>query len=92
MLMTRWMCNNSNPSGADNSYENLLPQGHRLHAVYLATVAKHALVNWGINFQTIEAFNEPDIRWSWNGTQVRCPRPTASDAPLLVFQPFRYAC
>ena len=69
------MCNNSNPSGAYNGYENLLPQGYRLHAIYLATVARHALVNWGITFQTVEAFNEPDINWAWNGTQVGCPPP-----------------
>jgi galactan endo-1,6-beta-galactosidase len=68
-----WMCLNHNPSGAKDGGNNLQPWNYHQHAVYLATVARHAHDHWGIDFASVEAFNEPSARW-WTegGTQEGC--------------------
>ena len=66
-----WMLYNHNPSGAANgSSDNLQSGNYQSDAIYLATVAKYAADHWGINFNTVEPFNEPSANW-WNsnGTQ-----------------------
>ncbi len=58
-----WMCDNHNPSGnADGGQDNLQTWNHQQHAVYLATIAKYAHDNWGFDFHSVEAFNEPMLQ------------------------------
>jgi galactan endo-1,6-beta-galactosidase len=68
-----WMCYYHNPSGHPMGWTNLQSWNYRQHAVYLATVAKYAHDNWGVNFTSVEAFNEPSGPW-WTdtGTQEGC--------------------
>lgn len=69
-----WMCTNRNPSGAAWGYnDNLDPAYRQHHAIYLATIAKLAKDNFGIEFDSVEPFNEPSAGW-WtaNGTQEGC--------------------
>ncbi|KAL7904579.1 glycoside hydrolase family 5 protein [Trichoderma velutinum] len=66
-----WMCNNHNPSGSGSS-DNLQSWNYQNHAVYLANIAQHAQQNWGIQFQSVEAFNEPSSGWGPTGTQEGC--------------------
>ena len=84
-----WMCANHNPSGsADGASDNLQPWNHAQHATYLATIAAHARDAWGINFTTIEAFNEPIASW-WkaDGTQEGCHFDAATQAAVLAELP-----
>lgn len=68
-----WMCINHNPSGAATGGDNLQSWNYQQHAVYLATVAKYAHDHWGIDFDSVDAFNEPAADW-WraDGTQEGC--------------------
>eukprot|EP00966_Prymnesium_polylepis_P092212 2135041-Prymnesium_polylepis.1 len=69
-----WMCTNHNPSGStDGASDNLQSWNHKQHAEYLAIVAQHASTQWGVNFQSVEAFNEPISSW-WraDGSQEGC--------------------
>ena len=79
-----WMCNNSNPSGANNGTNNNLQTWNtRQHAVYLATVAKYAADNWGVTFDSVEAFNEPIANWWVSiGTQEGCHFDTSMQATV----------
>ncbi len=68
-----WMLYNHNPSGAAGGGNNLQSWNYRQHAVYLATIARYAHDHWGIDFNAVEAFNEPSAGW-WtaDGTQEGC--------------------
>lgn len=69
-----WMLNNHNPSGAFlGSMNNLPPARYHTHSVYLATVAAYAKENWGLEFTSVDPFNEP-MAWLWSavGTQEGC--------------------
>lgn len=68
-----WMCVNHNPSGADDGGNNLQDWNYQQHARYMAIVAKYAHDNWGVDFTTVDAFNEPAADWwSSTGTQEGC--------------------
>jgi hypothetical protein len=69
-----WMCLNHNPSGAANAADNnLQPWNHRQHALHLAATARRARDQWGVNFRTVDPFNEPSSAyWHANGTQEGC--------------------
>jgi galactan endo-1,6-beta-galactosidase len=62
-----WMCLNLNPSGAPDGGNNLQPWNYRQHASHLASVALYARQHWGVDFTTVEAFNEPSSPW-WKAT------------------------
>jgi len=82
-----WMCYNHNPSGSDNGTdENLQSWNYQQHAVYLATVARFASTNWGILFDTVEAFNEPMAGW-WKstGTQEGCHIGMGTQAAVINY-------
>jgi len=82
-----WMLNNHNPSGADNgNNDNLQTWNQDQFAVYLATVAKYAADNWGITFDSVEAFNEPSGNW-WTstGTQEGCHFATTTQVPVIGY-------
>ncbi|MFD9000562.1 beta-1,6-galactanase [Streptomyces sp. NPDC059582] len=68
-----WMCLNHNPSGAAGGGNNLQSWNYRRHASHLAAVAAYAKANWGVNFATVDPFNEPSSSW-WTatGTQEGC--------------------
>jgi galactan endo-1,6-beta-galactosidase len=82
-----WMCDNHNPSGAaDGADDNLQPWNYDQHAIYLAAIAQHAGANWGVNFTSVEAFNEPSSAW-WNaeGTQEGCRFDTNTQAEVIGY-------
>lgn len=59
-----WMCANQDPAGSDNGTDNNLPAcNDGQDAVYLATVVEYAKTNWGVTFNSVEAFNEPASDW-----------------------------
>lgn len=68
-----WMCINHNPSGAAGGGDNLQSWNYQQHARYLAIVAAYARDNWGVEFDSVDAFNEPAATW-WTatGTQEGC--------------------
>jgi galactan endo-1,6-beta-galactosidase len=82
-----WMLNNFNPSGPTTaSTDNLQASYDDAHAAYLATIAAYAQTNWGVTFNSIEAFNEPHGSW-WTatGTQEGCYFDTASQATVIGY-------
>lgn len=68
-----WMCLNHNPSGAAGGGNNLQPWNYAQHAQHLAVTARYARDHWGVNFRTVDPFNEPSSNW-WTatGTQEGC--------------------
>jgi galactan endo-1,6-beta-galactosidase len=82
-----WMCYNHNPSGADNGADdNLQSWNYDQHAVYLATIAAYASTNWGVNFDSVEAFNEPSADWWYaQGTQEGCHFDTNTQADVIGY-------
>ncbi|MFJ5103749.1 glycoside hydrolase [Streptomyces sp. NPDC088554] len=79
-----WMCLNHNPSGAANGGSNLQSWNYRQHASHLAAVALRAKNNWGVNFATVDPFNEPSSSW-WTatGTQEGCHINATEQAAIL---------
>ncbi|MGV9942024.1 glycoside hydrolase [Streptomyces sp. NPDC003401] len=79
-----WMCQNHNPSGAAGGGNNLQSWNHRQHASHLAAVALYARNNWGVNFATVDPFNEPSSSW-WTatGTQEGCHMDAGVQASVL---------
>ncbi|MFG2354087.1 beta-1,6-galactanase [Streptomyces sp. NPDC048521] len=81
-----WMCVNHNPSGAADGGNNLQPWNYRQHAYHLASVALYAKQNWGVDFATVEAFNEPSSSW-WTatGTQEGCHIDASVQSAVLPY-------
>lgn len=81
-----WMCLNHNPSGAADGGTNLQPWNHRQHASHLAAVALYAKSHWGVDFATVEPFNEPSSSW-WTatGTQEGCHLDSTVQAAVLPY-------
>ncbi len=81
-----WMCVNHNPSGAANGGNNLQSWNYRQHASHLAAVALRAKNNWGVNFATVDPFNEPSSSW-WTatGTQEGCHLDASVQAAVLPY-------
>lgn len=81
-----WMTSNHNPSGSDSGGENIQSWNLQQHAVYLATIAKYAKDNWGINFESVDPFNEPTANW-WksDGTQEGCHINVATQATIINY-------
>ncbi|KAH8664428.1 glycoside hydrolase superfamily [Xylariales sp. PMI_506] len=82
-----WMCYNHNPSGADSGADdNLQSWNYDSHAIYLASIAAYAKQNWGITFQSVEAFNEPIATWwSSTGTQEGCHFDVSTQAAVIPY-------
>jgi galactan endo-1,6-beta-galactosidase len=80
-----WMCLNHNPSGAADGGPNLQPWNHRQHALHLAVTARYARDRWGVNFRTVDPFNEPSSNW-WkaDGTQEGCNIPPSTQRSVLA--------
>ena|GEM_PF-709915 len=82
-----WMLDNFNPSGPTTaSTDNLQASYDDDAAVYLATIAAYAKTNWGVTFNSIEAFNEPHGSW-WisTGTQEGCYFDTPTQATVIGY-------
>ncbi|WLW54712.1 glycoside hydrolase [Streptomyces sp. YU58] len=81
-----WMCQNHNPSGASGGGNNLQTWNYRQHASHLAAVALRAKNNWGVNFATVDPFNEPSSSW-WTatGTQEGCHMDSSVQAAVLPY-------
>lgn len=82
-----WMLDNFNPSGPTTaSTDNLQTSYDDDAAVYLANVASYARTNWGVTFNSIEAFNEPHGSW-WTatGTQEGCYFDTATQVTVIGY-------
>ncbi|MEU9054176.1 beta-1,6-galactanase [Streptomyces sp. NPDC048384] len=81
-----WMCSNHNPSGAAGGGNNLQTWNYRQHASHLAATALYARNNWGVNFATVDPFNEPASSW-WTatGTQEGCHLDPAVQAAVLPY-------
>ncbi|MFS8202254.1 beta-1,6-galactanase [Streptomyces sp. CWNU-52B] len=81
-----WMCLNHNPSGASGGGNNLQSWNYRQHASHLAAVALYAKNNWGVNFATVDPFNEPSSSW-WTatGTQEGCHMDASVQAAVLPY-------
>lgn len=81
-----WQCANHNPSGSSNGVaDNLGSTNYGQHVTYLATVARHAKDSWGINFQSVEAFNEPSSGY-WvgpSGSQEGCHIGAVAQAAIV---------
>jgi len=65
-----WMTLSGCSSGAEAKHQdNLRPDMYENFVNYLATVVKHFRDTEGISFESVEAFNEPDISWGARGRQ-----------------------
>ena len=65
-----WMTVSGCSSGAIVAHQdNLRPEMYENFVNYLATVAKHFQDAEGVRFESLEAFNEPDIGWTARGRQ-----------------------
>ncbi|MFZ4276699.1 glycoside hydrolase [Streptomyces arboris] len=68
-----WMCKNHNPSGAGVHQDNIQSWNHRPYASYLAAVALRAKEDWGVDFVSVEPFNEPSAEyWHAQNKQEGC--------------------
>jgi galactan endo-1,6-beta-galactosidase len=79
-----WMLYDGNPSGATDGSGNLQSWNETAHAAYLATIARFAHDQWGIDFTSVEPFNEPSASW-WraDGTQEGCHVDAATQARVV---------
>ncbi|MEJ8669489.1 beta-1,6-galactanase [Streptomyces sp. MS1.AVA.1] len=81
-----WMCSNHNPSGAAGGGNNLQTWNYRQHASHLAATALYARNNWGVNFATVDPFNElASSWWTATGTQEGCHLDPAVQAAVLPY-------
>jgi O-glycosyl hydrolase len=65
-----WMTLSGCSSGATGKrQDNLRPDMYESFVNYLATVVKHFRDVEGVRFESLEAFNEPDIGWTTPGRQ-----------------------
>jgi O-glycosyl hydrolase len=65
-----WMTVSGCASGATVAHQdNLRPEMYQNFVNYLATVVKHFRDAEGVAFESVEAFNEPDIGWTARGRQ-----------------------
>ncbi|KAK7732541.1 Endo-beta-1 6-galactanase [Cytospora paraplurivora] len=80
-----WQLYNKNPSGSDDgSSNNLQTWNYANHTHYLAEIALYAKNNWGVDFESVEPFNEPSASW-WKatGTQEGCHFDVSTQATII---------
>ncbi|KAI8923833.1 glycoside hydrolase superfamily [Entophlyctis helioformis] len=87
-----WMTISQTARGSFTGDDNLNPANYTQFAVYLATVVRQFRLFYGINFTSLEPFNEPNVFW-WRadpvktGQQEGCrfaPRSQKAFLPFLV--------
>ncbi|CAN6675124.1 hypothetical protein TRVA0_091S00144 [Trichomonascus vanleenenianus] len=82
-----WMCVNHNPSGSDDGSDNNIQEWNlQQHAIYMANIAKYFKDRHGVEFTSVEAFNEPSADW-WNanGTQEGCHFEISTQATIINY-------
>ena len=81
-----WMTKNHNPSGAADGSENIQSWNLEKHAIYMATVAEVFKSKYGIEFETVDPFNEPSADW-WkaDGTQEGCHIDVSTQAKIVEY-------
>jgi len=79
-----WMTNSGSVSGADGGGDNLDPDHYDNFAHYLTEVVKHYRDTWGVSFQTLSPFNEPDSGWGDLGDiQEGCRYQTSTQNTMI---------
>jgi len=83
-----WMCIDHCPggNGGNVAIDNLASANYDEYAIELATIAQYAQAHWGIDFTTVEAFNEPvSSWWGTNGTSLQeaCHFANGSQPPVI---------
>jgi O-glycosyl hydrolase len=79
-----WMTVSGCASGSTVArQDNLRPEMYQNFVNYLATVVKHFRDAEGIRFESVEAFNEPDIGWTARGRQEGNSASFASQNALI---------
>lgn len=58
-----WMNSNRSTSGSDSGGDCLALENYDRFTLYLASVARYSADHWGINFDSVEPFNEPSADW-----------------------------
>jgi O-glycosyl hydrolase len=80
-----FLLSNLNPSGSANGGDDNIPSSsYANHALYMATVAAEFKSRFGVEFEAVEAFNEPTGNW-WKstGTQEGCHIGPPAQAAIL---------
>lgn len=68
-----WMNSNHSTAGSETGGDCLGPANLERFVTYLAEVARHAKDEWGMNFGSVEPFNEPSANWwKYPGRQEGC--------------------
>jgi len=68
-----WMNSNRSTSGSDTGGDCLAPKDYDRFTFYLASVARYSADHWGVNFDSVEPFNEPSADWwKYPGRQEGC--------------------
>ena len=68
-----WMNSNRSTSGSDTGGDCLAPENYDRFTFYLASVARYAANHWGVEFDSVEPFNEPSADWwKYPGRQEGC--------------------
>jgi galactan endo-1,6-beta-galactosidase len=81
-----WMCSNHSTAGSANGGDNLQSWNYDQFARYLAIVAGHARSEWGIEFASVEPFNEPSAWWwTFTGHQEGCHFDVATQKQVLAY-------
>jgi galactan endo-1,6-beta-galactosidase len=79
-----WMNANRSTAGSDTGGDCLTPENYDRFAFYLAAVAKYAADDWGINFNSVEPFNEPSADWwKYPNRQEGCHFDVATQEAIL---------
>ena len=81
-----WMCYNSSTAGSsEGTNDNLMPWAYQPFADYLAAVAKRAHDHWGIDFASVEPFNESTSNWwRYPGSQEGCHFDVSTQNAVIV--------
>jgi galactan endo-1,6-beta-galactosidase len=81
-----WMLYNHSTAGSATGGDNLQSWNYQAFAKYLATVARYARDNWGVDFETVEAFNEPSAWWwKYPSSQEGCHFDIATQKQILAY-------
>lgn len=80
-----WMTYSGCASGNTNAgKDNLKPENYGIFSDYLIEVCKHIKSTYGIEFKTLDPFNEPNTNfWGANGSQEGCHFDPASQVNLI---------
>lgn len=81
-----WMCYNHSTAGSDTGGDNLQSWNYDAFARYLATVTRYAHDHWGVDFESVEPFNEPAARWwKYPGGQEGCHFDVSTQSQVLGY-------